>query len=112
MRSLAELSMLRSTESILQSSRDRLAFQCRLCKRRFSMATAVPTRSTCITYQVEPFDTSFEEAQELLIEHWEEIALNKDKIKLAVDVTRYKELADRGALHIVTVRDASIQKSA
>jgi GNAT superfamily N-acetyltransferase len=76
------------------------------------MATAVPTRSTCITYQVEPFDTSFEEAQELLIEHWEEIALNKDKIKLAVDVTRYKELADRGALHIVTVRDASIQKSA
>jgi GNAT superfamily N-acetyltransferase len=76
------------------------------------MATAAPIRATCITYQEEPFDTAFEEAQELLEQHWEEIALNKDKIKLAIDVTRYKEIADRGALHIVTVRDASIQKSA
>lgn len=74
------------------------------------METATPTRSTLITYQEEPFDTAFEEAQELLEQHWEEIAMNKDKIKLAIDKDRYKELADRGVLHIVTARDANIQK--
>lgn len=74
------------------------------------MTTAVPTRTSLITYQVEPFDTFFEEAQELLEQHWEEIALNKDKIKLAIDVDKYREAAARGALHIVTVRDANEQK--
>lgn len=74
------------------------------------MATAAPTRSTLITYQIEPFDTAFEEAQELLVEHWEEIALNKDKIKLAIDVERYRDLAEKGILQIVTARDANIQK--
>ena len=76
------------------------------------MATAALTRTRLVTYQVEPFDTAFEEAQELLVEHWEEIALNKDKIKLAIDVDRYRELDEKGVLHIVTARDASIQKSA
>ena len=74
------------------------------------MKTVAPTST--IIYAVEPFDTAFEEAQELLQEHWEEIAINKDKIKLAIDKERYKDLADRGVLHIVTVRDANIQKSA
>jgi GNAT superfamily N-acetyltransferase len=73
------------------------------------MEIATPTRSM-ITYQVEPFDTAFEEAQELLEQHWEEIALNKDKIKLAIDKDRYKHLYDSGILHIVTVRDANEQK--
>ena len=68
------------------------------------------TRSSLITYQVEPFDTSFDEAQELLKQHWEEIALDKGHIKLAIDVDRYKQLADKEILHIVTVRDANIQK--
>lgn len=76
------------------------------------MATAAPTRSALVTYQVEPFDTAFEEAYELLQEHWEEIALNKDKIKLSINVERYRELAANGILHIVTARDANIQKSA
>jgi GNAT superfamily N-acetyltransferase len=76
------------------------------------MATAVATRSTCITYQVEPFSTCFDEAQELLEQHWQEIAMNKDKIKLAVDREKYAEMENRGALHIVTVRDANIQTSA
>jgi GNAT superfamily N-acetyltransferase len=75
------------------------------------MSTLVETKQM-IVYAVEPFDTAFEEAQELLQEHWEEIALNKDTIKLDIDVSRYKELADKGVLHIVTARDGNIQKSA
>lgn len=74
------------------------------------MATATPTRSSLITYQLEPFDTAFEEAQELLEQHWEEIALDKDKIKLAIDKDKYKQAADAGILHIVTARDANEQK--
>jgi GNAT superfamily N-acetyltransferase len=73
---------------------------------------ALETRTQCIVYAVEPFDTAFEEAQELLQEHWEEIALNKDKIKLAVNVEQYQDLANKGILHIITARDANIQKSA
>ena len=71
---------------------------------------SLETRTQCIVYAVEPYSTAFEEARELLVEHWEEIALNKDKIRLAIDEDRYRDLAEKGILHIVTVRDANIQK--
>jgi hypothetical protein len=72
--------------------------------------TLADVKTVKLTYQVEPFDTAFEEAQELLLAHWEEIALDKDKIKLDVDAERYRELDRKGMLHIVTVRDANDQK--
>lgn len=41
----------------------------------------------------------------LLDKHWEEIAVNKDKIKLCPDWGRYRELDESGNIAIYTVRD-------
>lgn len=57
-----------------------------------------------ITYQFEPFDVYYPEALELLDRHWEEVALNKDVIKLDVDEDEYRALDAQGALQILTVR--------
>lgn len=38
--------------------------------------------------------------------HWEEVAINRDSIKLAPDYQSYEAFADAGALHIVTAREA------
>jgi|SRR5208283_833455 len=37
--------------------------------------------------------------------HWEEIALDKDKIELAPDFEKYAILEDKGVLHVITARD-------
>lgn len=37
--------------------------------------------------------------------HWEEIAINRDTIKLAPDYQSYEAFDDSGALHIVTARE-------
>jgi len=39
--------------------------------------------------------------------HWEQIALNKDKIKLNPDWNQYKLLEDAGILKLYTVRDGT-----
>ena len=41
----------------------------------------------------------------LYLEHWEEVALNKDAIPLKMDYGRYNKLDDAGALHVVTARN-------
>lgn len=56
------------------------------------------------TYQVEPFAHCWPQAQELLREHWEEIALDKDTIELAPAAAQYQFLEDAGQLLIVTMR--------
>jgi GNAT superfamily N-acetyltransferase len=53
---------------------------------------------------VERYADVIEEAKPLLARHWEEIALFKDKVKLAPDYDKYAELAEGGNLHICTVR--------
>lgn len=58
-----------------------------------------------ITYQKEEFQDIKFEIQPLLYQHWEEVAMYKDKIELAPDWSRYDALANSGNLHIVTVRD-------
>lgn len=59
-----------------------------------------------INYQVEKWrDIQGPELEALLILHWEEIALNRQTIKLAVDYPRYDALDAAGAFHVVTVRD-------
>jgi len=58
-----------------------------------------------ITYQQESLVTSKANAIPLLENHWEEIALNKDKIKLNPDWDAYANLEDAGVLKIFTARD-------
>lgn len=57
-----------------------------------------------ITYQQESLVTFEKEAKELLLKHWEEIALNKDKIKFNPDWSRYYELEEAGLLKVFTAR--------
>jgi hypothetical protein len=45
------------------------------------------------------------EASALLPEHWEEVALNKDKVRLDIDWDRYYELQAEGKLFCMTIRD-------
>lgn len=58
-----------------------------------------------ITYQQEFLETCRDEAEVLIHKHWEEIALNKDKIKLNPDWEMYSLLESKGALKIFTARN-------
>lgn len=57
-----------------------------------------------ITYQQESLTTIKEDVRPLLEKHWEEIALNKDTIKLNPDWDAYANLEDAGVLKIFTAR--------
>lgn len=58
-----------------------------------------------ITYQQEFLETCRGEAEILIHKHWEEIALNKDKIKLNPDWEMYSLLESSGSLKIFTARN-------
>lgn len=58
-----------------------------------------------IKYQQEFLVTAKPDAQELLEDHWEEIALNKGKIALNPDWEAYEDLETAGKLKIFTARD-------
>jgi len=59
-----------------------------------------------IKYAVEEMsDSLVNELKVVLQDHWEEIAMYRDKIKFSPDYNRYWEAANHGCLHIVTVRD-------
>lgn len=60
-----------------------------------------------ITYQQESLATCKVDAQDLLQQHWEEIALNKDFIKLNPDWEAYYNLEEAGSLKIFTAREDS-----
>lgn len=55
-------------------------------------------------YQQEFLVTCELEAQSLIEMHWEDIALNKDRIKLNPDWERYHALEEAGAFKIFTAR--------
>lgn len=57
-----------------------------------------------ITYQVEAWSDVWREMEPLWADHYKEIALDQDKIKLNVDLDSYAHYEETGALHIVTVR--------
>lgn len=61
-----------------------------------------------ITYQQESLATCKEDAQHLLEKHWEEIALNKEVIKLNPDWEAYYDLEDAGSLKIFTARSDGV----
>ncbi len=58
-----------------------------------------------ITFQEESFSDVIKDIKPLLEKHWEEIALNKDKINLNPDYEKYEELSDMGLIRIFTARD-------
>ena len=58
-----------------------------------------------IKYQREDFYKVKKEVDELFYNHWEEIAVNKDKIKLNPDWSFYEAVYTSGNLGIYTVRD-------
>ena len=57
-----------------------------------------------IKYQQEFLDTCEKDCQELIRLHWEEIAVNKDKIKLNPDWETYRTLENSDKLKIFTAR--------
>lgn len=58
-----------------------------------------------ILFQEEKLDDILEEIKPILDVHWEEIALNRDKIKLNPDYDKYRELNNNGMVKIFTARD-------
>ena len=58
-----------------------------------------------VKYQQEFLDGVVEDAKHLLEEHWEEVALNKDKIKLNPDWDAYHDLEQKGMLKAFTARE-------
>lgn len=62
-----------------------------------------------ISYRVESMDECLEDMRHLWMVHWDEIALDKDKIALEPDVDTFRALESAGALHIVVGRDEAGQ---
>lgn len=60
-----------------------------------------------ITYQQEFLVTTEKDARPLLEKHWQEIAVNKEHIKLNPDWEAYADLEASGNLKIFTARDGS-----
>lgn len=58
-----------------------------------------------LTFQVESLADVREEAEPLLIRHWQEIALNQDTVPLDPDWAAYEKLEHAGRLCITTVRE-------
>jgi len=58
-----------------------------------------------IEYKEETYDQVIDEIKPLLEDHWEEIALHKDTIKLNPDYDRYEKMFKSGQMRIVTARD-------
>ena len=57
-----------------------------------------------ITFRVERWRDFVIDGQHLFSKHWEDVALDRDKIDLSVDNAKYEQLDDLGLLHIVTAR--------
>ena len=58
-----------------------------------------------ITFQVERWAEFVEDLSTLWDAHWEEVALDKDKIKLDPHIAEYERLDETGQLHIASMRD-------
>lgn len=58
-----------------------------------------------ITFKEERVVDFLNDSQELLVEHWMEIANHKDERPLDPDFQKYVQLNDLGVLHLFTARD-------
>jgi hypothetical protein len=59
-----------------------------------------------ITYQVEPWAAYFADCQTLWVEHYSEIAGDKERMPMRPDVVLFEQLDRSGQLQIITARDA------
>lgn len=57
-----------------------------------------------ITFFLESWRDFWPDAEAVFFEHWEEVALHRDVIRLSVDSDRYQALDDSGILHILSAR--------
>ena len=60
-----------------------------------------------IEYKEETFDQVIDEIKPLLEDHYDEIALDKEAIKLNPDYGIYKSLCDSGVMRVITARDGN-----
>lgn len=58
-----------------------------------------------ITYQIEPWSTIKMEIGALIMEHWQEVAMNKEEIPLKVRWDAYDVLEREGSMWCLAVRD-------
>lgn len=61
-----------------------------------------------LQYNVETFVAFLKDAKDLLIEHWNEIAEDKESVLLHPDFDRYIALEQAGNLLVVTIRDSGM----
>lgn len=59
-----------------------------------------------LTYQMELLNVILPDVKELLIQHYEELTLNKAKIKLKPVWTRYEAMEASNQFYAITVRDS------
>ncbi len=77
------------------------AFWTRMQRKRI---LRILVRAFMLTFQVERFQDIAKELAPLFVHHWNESALDQEKIKLAPNWKRYGAMQNEGILHIVTVR--------
>lgn len=59
-----------------------------------------------VVFKVEPFaDFQEEWLGEISRRHWEELAMDKESIPIDVNLEQYKDMDQRGILHVLTARD-------
>ena len=61
-----------------------------------------------LSFQVEEWAPFYADAKPLMRQHWEEIALDRDVIPLALDEAKYQKMSDDGILHVLTAREGSL----
>jgi GNAT superfamily N-acetyltransferase len=61
--------------------------------------------SSQLSFKVERWPQFWPDLQKLQYQHWQELALDRERIKLGVDDTRFGVIDEQGLLHILTVRD-------
>jgi len=57
-----------------------------------------------LTYQKEDFEDVCDECMDLIIDHWQDVALNKDEVPLDPNWETYRMLFSQGFGHIMTAR--------
>ena len=55
-------------------------------------------------FHIENFETWYRDAQHLFSAHYEELSLDKDRVKMGLHCQRYIDMETAGMLHIVTIR--------
>ncbi len=62
------------------------------------------TGQAVVTFQLEPWEKFFADGQPLFPQHWREVAVDQDRIRLVLDNERYVQMEKAGILHVLTMR--------